>query len=454
MVIVGVTVGLIALVCDMLLRSLAWGGSGSPQQQQRQEGRRRRLADHPADRRRDPRADRGQGGADGGVAPARVPCRRDVGAVHPQPQRADLGAAASSPRGAAPFPGVSRATQHLFIVNPVQTFTGQMLGAPGHASRRCRSHRSPAQSGRLACRPPRPSTCRAIAAHGACAGEHAGRLPHALDARRHHARDRSRDHQGRRPGASATSRGSIPTWSAGRTASGSPQPARRSIRSRSPSFDATTSAGINPASRYGQQFPEQKPADGERFPTLAEFFALGGPDVRFNIEIKTDPTKPDLDARSRALRADWSSRRSGREDWSGAAPIQSFDWRGLIAVAPAGAGDRHRAASSIESNNIDTVGRPRTAVALARRARPQGPWRLGAAARQGGGLRRLVAVLAQRHGREREGSPGTWPESRSLDREQSGRHGPADRSGSRRPDHRLSGPRPCRFSPTKGLKSR
>ena len=28
MVIVGVTVGLIALVCDMLLRTMAWGGSG------------------------------------------------------------------------------------------------------------------------------------------------------------------------------------------------------------------------------------------------------------------------------------------------------------------------------------------------------------------------------------------------------------------------------------------
>ena len=26
---------------------------------------------------------------------------------------------------AAPFPGVSRATQHLFIVNPVQTFTAK-----------------------------------------------------------------------------------------------------------------------------------------------------------------------------------------------------------------------------------------------------------------------------------------------------------------------------------------
>ena len=31
---------------------------------------------------------------------------------------------------------------------------------------------------------------------------------------------------------------------------------------------------LNPASKYAQQFPEQKPADGERFPTLEELFAM------------------------------------------------------------------------------------------------------------------------------------------------------------------------------------
>src|SRR5258707_5612600 len=49
---------------------------------------------------------------------------------------------------------------------------------------------------------------------------------------------------------------------------------------------------LNPANKYAQQFPGQKPADGERFPTLAELFAAAGPDVRFNIEIKTDPARP------------------------------------------------------------------------------------------------------------------------------------------------------------------
>jgi len=50
---------------------------------------------------------------------------------------------------------------------------------------------------------------------------------------------------------------------------------------------------LNPQSRYAQQFPDQKPVDGERFPTLAELFAAA-PSVRFNIEIKTDPNRPDL----------------------------------------------------------------------------------------------------------------------------------------------------------------
>ena len=71
---------------------------------------------------------------------------------------------------------------------------------------------------------------------------------------------------------------------------------------------------LNPATRYGQQFPAQKPADGERFPTLAELFALGRRDVRFNIETKIDPTKPDETCRSRAVRATGGRRGPRRQD--------------------------------------------------------------------------------------------------------------------------------------------
>ncbi len=44
---------------------------------------------------------------------------------------------------------MSRATQHLFIVNPIQQLHLQGLGASRHASRYRGSHRSPAQSGQL-----------------------------------------------------------------------------------------------------------------------------------------------------------------------------------------------------------------------------------------------------------------------------------------------------------------
>jgi glycerophosphoryl diester phosphodiesterase len=111
----------------------------------------------------------------------------------------------------------------------------------------------------------------------------------------------------------------------------------------------------NPNSKYGQQFTDQKPADGERFPTIEEFFAAAGPNVRFNIEIKTDPTKPDLAPDpERFAQLTVEAIRKGK---AGArSTIQSFDWRGLIAarrLAP----EIATGCLSIESNNFDTVGR-------------------------------------------------------------------------------------------------
>jgi heat shock protein HtpX len=122
MVIVGVTVGLIALVCDMLLRTMAWGDSG------RSSGK--------------------KGSSGGGllvilliVVAIFAPLAAKAVQMAVSRQREYLADATSvqftrNPNGlisalgkladkAAPFPGVSRATQHLFIVNPVQTFTSK-----------------------------------------------------------------------------------------------------------------------------------------------------------------------------------------------------------------------------------------------------------------------------------------------------------------------------------------
>ena len=182
---------------------------------------------------------------------------------------------------------------------------------------------------------------------------------------------------------------------------------------------------INPASHYAPAVPEQMPVDGERFPTLAEVFAVARRRCGFNIETKTDPTRPDdtvdpgpftrlvVDAVKAGKAVDRTM-------------IQSFDWRTLIEVRKARARDRDRLPDHRDRNN-DTIRRQSHALALAGRARSQGSWRLGAAAGQGRGLRRLVAVLAQPDARDRWPRPMARPEGHSLDGQRSGRHGPADR---------------------------
>jgi glycerophosphoryl diester phosphodiesterase len=136
---------------------------------------------------------------------------------------------------------------------------------------------------------------------------------------------------------------------------------------------------LNPASKYAQQYPQQKPVDGERFPTLEELFALAGPEVRFNIEIKTDPNKPELTLDpDRFAQLAVEAIRKGKAE--ARTTIQSFDWRGLLAarrLAP----EIATACLSIESNNFDTV----------RRASQPSPW-LGSLdlAGHGGSLPRLA----------------------------------------------------------------
>jgi glycerophosphoryl diester phosphodiesterase len=86
---------------------------------------------------------------------------------------------------------------------------------------------------------------------------------------------------------------------------------------------------LNPARDYAGRFPEQQPVDGQRVPTLAEVLALSDA-VRFNVETKVDPTRPDAtrppedfaaamaEAVGPALRA--------------RVTVQSFDWRTLKAL--------------------------------------------------------------------------------------------------------------------------
>ncbi|MDN4587155.1 glycerophosphodiester phosphodiesterase [Xenophilus aerolatus] len=92
---------------------------------------------------------------------------------------------------------------------------------------------------------------------------------------------------------------------------------------------------LNPATAYGRQFATQQPRDGERIPTLAQLFARmqaqGATRVRFNIETKIDPTRPDETAAPepmvRALLAEIERAGVGPR-----VTVQSFDWRTLALV--------------------------------------------------------------------------------------------------------------------------
>lgn len=123
MVVVGVTVGLIALVCDMLLRSLSWGRSNRSSSSDKKGGGAAiliillivvailapiaaKFVQMAVSRQREYLAD----------ATSVQFTRNPSGLI------SALGKLAEK---AEPFPGVSRATQHLFIVNPVQTFTAK-----------------------------------------------------------------------------------------------------------------------------------------------------------------------------------------------------------------------------------------------------------------------------------------------------------------------------------------
>jgi glycerophosphoryl diester phosphodiesterase len=112
---------------------------------------------------------------------------------------------------------------------------------------------------------------------------------------------------------------------------------------------------VNPASAYSRQFPMQIAVDGERFPTLSEAYAAVPAPVRFNIEIKTDPTQPEETANHiyfthlvvDRVRADKAVPRT---------MIQSFDWRTLLEVRKV-APEIPTACLTIEVRNSDTIRR-------------------------------------------------------------------------------------------------
>ncbi len=140
---------------------------------------------------------------------------------------------------------------------------------------------------------------------------------------------------------------------------------------------------LNPDSRYARQWPQQVAADGERIPTLQALIALaramGRDAVRFNIETKLAPDKPDETAGPQdfaravveAIRAEGVVART---------TVQSFDWRTLLEVKKL-APEIATSCLTVETQGMDTV----------RRNSPPSPWHAGLdLAAHGGSLPRLA----------------------------------------------------------------
>ncbi len=115
------------------------------------------------------------------------------------------------------------------------------------------------------------------------------------------------------------------------------------IETHGPSFHSLTYAElqkydvgrIKPGTPYAALYPDQKGMDGVRIPRLADLFALvkksGNTTVRFNIETKITPQKPEETVGPQAF-AEAVVKVVREAKMEKRAAIQSFDWRTLAAV--------------------------------------------------------------------------------------------------------------------------
>ena len=90
---------------------------------------------------------------------------------------------------------------------------------------------------------------------------------------------------------------------------------------------------LKPGTQYASYFPHQRPVDHTPIPTLREIVRfvkkIAGDKVGFQIEIKTDPTQPELTATPKEF-AQALYQLMREEDIGNRTEVQAFDWRCLI----------------------------------------------------------------------------------------------------------------------------
>jgi glycerophosphoryl diester phosphodiesterase len=116
---------------------------------------------------------------------------------------------------------------------------------------------------------------------------------------------------------------------------------------------------LKPGTALAARFPEQRPNDGARIPTLAEVFTLlrqnGAEHVRLNIETKSSP-RSGADVPQPELFANAVAAAVREADLTDRVTVQSFDWRTLLVlrrVAP----EIVRVCLTSERPDFDTIRR-------------------------------------------------------------------------------------------------
>jgi len=116
---------------------------------------------------------------------------------------------------------------------------------------------------------------------------------------------------------------------------------------------------LRPTSDYAARYPDQAPSDGENIPTLDEvitqFIARCAPPTRLVVEIKSDPTKPELSFAPESVVDRTVAQLRARGVLSRAQFI-SFDWRAIQRVQQI-APDIPTSYLTIESRDFNTIDR-------------------------------------------------------------------------------------------------